>query len=164
MVKVVAPLVFHFVVGLALVRASPKIKGGGWLLLRIPHPKLSNKAHLVARLLQQHGVGTLKSLRAKTRGKILNLVPGHVLPAQQAGPAHAADGGRDVGVLKQDPTLGQTVQMGRFDNWISHRAQGVPAVIVGEQENDVGRRSGLRLGRLHETAGYQPRTQKYPGG
>ena len=41
-------------------------------------------------------------------------------------------------VKELEAILRQLIKMRGLDNWVSHCSQGVPAMVIGEQENDVG--------------------------
>jgi len=59
----------------------------------------------------------------------------------------SADGGGGVGVAKAHGLGHEGIEMRGLDDGMPHRAEGVVTLVVGEDENDVGRRV-FRLGGM----------------
>jgi hypothetical protein len=52
-----------------------------------------------------------------------------------------------VGAFESQAGMGEAVEVGGLDDWITQRGDGVGSLVIGKEEEDVG------LGRLRHTGG-----------
>ena len=67
-----------------------------------------------------------------------NLVPALAAAGDHAGAGGHADGSAGVGAAEADAAGGQRVEVGRADGGVASAAEGVPALLVGGDEEEVG--------------------------
>ena len=61
-----------------------------------------------------------------------------VAAGQEGGPARGADGALDIGLFKGGTILYQGIDRGGVDEMVSQRSEGVIALLVGAEPEDVG--------------------------
>ena len=66
-----------------------------------------------------------------------DLVPALAAAGDHAGAGRHADGGTGVGAAETDAAGGKGVEMGRADGGVAGAAEGVPALLVGGDEEEV---------------------------
>ena len=80
-----------------------------------------------------------------------DLVPALAAAGDHGGAGGHADGGAGVGAGEADAAGGKGVEMGGADGGVAGAAEGVPALLVGGDEEEVGGHGGgvdVWLGRL----------------
>jgi len=110
---------------------------------RLAHAPLADEPDIVARPLQQRRIDPRQLIRRQAVAEAPVVVPGGILPGDDARAVGHTDRGRHEGVVEHHALLGQAVDVGRVDDPVAHAAERVPALIVGQQKDDVG---GFRLG------------------
>ena len=76
--------------------------------------------------------------RCQIGGKIMNAMPSGILADKDAGATGAANGRCDKSIFKDDAVVGHGINIGCLDDVIAHAAECVPALVIGEEKNDVG--------------------------
>ena len=61
-----------------------------------------------------------------------------VVASKETGSGRGAGGGGDVALVEGDAFLHQSIEIGRVDVIVAGRADGVEALLVGDDEYDVG--------------------------
>ena len=82
-----------------------------------------------------------------TGPEIVDLVAGLILPGEDAGAAHHADGGGDKGALEDVALPGEDVKVGCPADLVSGKTEGVVTQVVDEEEEDVWSGGGGGGGR-----------------
>ena len=127
------------------------------LLLHVD-TELADETGLVAGLAQQHRITRLTEPavdRASAEGELMRTL---VKAGQDRGPAGSTDRSSHEHIAEPDALLGQAVEGRRFQKWMTGTAKTIPAVVVGQEENDVGLffRLGQGLGRGKREDGHEP--------
>ncbi len=121
------------------------------------HAELADEAGAVAGPAEQGRIADVgEGAREGRLGEGVGVGP-LVSSAEDAGPAGGADRGRDEGPVEPDSVPGQGIRVRRPDDRVAGAAQGVEALVVGQDEEDVGRdrRSGSRKPPRPEGQGSQ---------
>ena len=102
------------------------------------YPELADEAGVVAGSLQQRRVADVAELPTQRRGVEGELMPALVQPREVAGPAGGTHRGGGEGVGEAHPAVPQQVEVRGVDGAIAGTAHQVGALVVGEQEQNVG--------------------------
>ena len=116
------------------------------ILLVHVHTKLSDEAGLVTCLSQQYRIAELSKLavnRSCTEGKLVRPL---VQTGQDRGSTGRTDGGGHEHIAEPYALLGQAIQGWRFQKRMAGTAQAVPAVVVGQEEKNIGPNISLGQG------------------
>ena len=101
------------------------------------HVPLPDECRVIARFFQDFQEGNV--LLNPWSQVVPDTMRMGVLSCEEAGPAWAAEGGCNEGIRKQDSFPGQTVQVGGHNEGVAGTSHEVPPLIVGQDEDDVGR-------------------------
>lgn len=93
----------------------------------------------ISGLAKLGGVGFLPSFgRHGGAGVEVDPVASFVLAGEVAGARRGADGAGDGGIIEDDGLGGELVEVGSFDESVSVNGEGILALVIGEDEDDVG--------------------------
>ena len=120
------------------LETDPVIKAGAARVVEA-HVPLADERRLVPRLPQAAGErhqGVADHVQAELV-VIDDAVPMGVLPREEAGAARRAEGRGDEEVAEQDALARQAVDVWRLGERVAGGAERIPALIVGDDEDDV---------------------------
>ena len=95
--------------------------------------ELADKAGVIAVLAQYGGISLRPLLGLERSAKTIDFIPSQLLPAENHGAAATTNRRGDKMVLKKPPIFGQSV-----DVRVTHATQGIPSLVIGTNEYDVG--------------------------
>jgi len=98
----------------------------------------ADEADVVAGALEDEGVEVLALFGGKVGAEVAHAGGAVVDAAEDGGAVGGAGGGDDVGAVEGDALAGEAVHFRGGDDGVAGCAQGVVALVVGEEEDDVG--------------------------
>ena len=98
----------------------------------------SDKSGPVSRSAEQHRIGLCQRFRREAGRKVLDSVPAYPLAGKNAGATARTNRSGDEGVCEPHAVFCHIVDVRRIDIRIARTADGVPSMVIGQQENDVG--------------------------
>jgi hypothetical protein len=118
--------------------------------------EFADEPGVVAGGAEQERVGLGPSGGRQGALKVAHAVAAQVLAGKDGSAADGADRGGDEVVLEKSAARGEGVEMRGLQGGVADAAEGVPALIVGEDEEEVGsiRRGRGRRRRLRADGGY----------
>ena len=123
-----------------------------------PHPELADKSGLVSILLEQCRITECCLLLGDRHGSKGVAVGSFMMARENRGAAGGTNRCRDKHVAKTDALSRQLVHVGCLDHRVPGTSHLVPALIIGEEKDDVGLfgrlASGAETGRQEQ--GEQP--------
>ena len=90
------------------------------------------------------GIGVAPLDRIEAGGKIFDVVTPHPLSREDAGSTYRADRRGDKAVAKDDAFGGHGIEVRRNGHRVAHEAGGVPAQVIDQDKDEVGRWAGRR--------------------
>ena len=133
--KIWSPLAFF---------ALPEIKlldggGGGRSGANAEFADETGAVSVVAELA---GIGVAPLVRIEAGGKIFDVVTPHPLSREDASSAYRADRRGDKAVAKDDAFGGHGIEVRRHGQRVTHETGGVPAQVIDQDKDEVGRWAG----------------------
>ena len=99
---------------------------------------LAGESDRVARILERLDEGVLGGGDFAFLLVVKAPVLGGVFSREETGATRTAEHRHGEGVLEFRPLLRQRVDMGRFHDGIAIAAQGIPSLIIGHDDDDIG--------------------------
>ena len=120
----------------------------------------ADEAGPISRLAEQHRIRVGQQSGRQRLHPGQHAVGSRVKPGEDAGPAGHADGGGDKGIGEPHAAGGQGVDVRRLQNRVAGAAHRIPALVVGDENDEVWPAERSPAGRGRNRGAARPRRRQ----